>query len=251
MLLALPARENGFDLREAPIRQIEAGHRGWAWQSGVAARREQHRVAGYFDHETGTSCNGVASDLGLQIDCRLLDAADLRRGLLQLCPSDLFRLQGPLGLLLGHSFGLERAVTLQLGLALGTCRANCLPGADCCREHQKGRKCGGRDQPRPVFSGELPQPISGRWRTSLHRIAGEVPLDVAGQARWPCRSAARGLSRAPSSRSSRARRAPGAPAAPAPSSAAPRSWPDDSFDSLKRVLGLGVSSSRMRRRIST
>ena len=63
--------------------------------------------------------------------------------------------------------------------------------------------------PTPMLADELPQPVAGARRVRLHRLAGQVALDVARRSRWPSRSAGRGPSPAPSSRSSRVRSAAG------------------------------------------
>ena len=54
----------------------------------------------------------------------------------------------------------------------------------------------------------LRKPIPRRRRARLHRLVRQVALDVAARSRWPSRTAGRGPSPAPSSRSSPARRAP-------------------------------------------
>ena len=99
-----------------------------------------------------------------------------------------------------------------------------------------------------VLAGELPQPVRRRRRARLHRVAVQVALDVPRQAVGrlvpPRRSFSSAFitiqSRSP--RTSRASRA----------GSVPRDAAIDAVSSVvaSRVLGLGGSSSRIRRRTS-
>ena len=89
-------------------------------------------------------------------------------------------------------------------------------------------------------------------RSSVHRPRPARRQDTArdrGPGRWPSRNGGCGPFPAPSSRSSRARRARASPASPAPCSRL-AAIDARSLGAQSRVLGLGGSSSRIRRKTS-
>ena len=137
--------------------------------------------------------------------------------------------------------------------ALGPRRPDRLPGAD------RGARDQGRRHQRPRSSApprcrraNLREPVPGRRRARLAPARRSGTAARRRRSRWPSRSAGCGPSPAPSSRSSPARRAPSRPsrrgsALRLAETVVQRRRPSV----LSRVLGLGGSSSRMIRRISS
>ena len=122
-------------------------------------------------------------------------------------------------------------------------------GADRRSEQQEGGEGSDRDQCRAVLAGELPQLVRRRRRAGLDGVAGEVPLDVAGEAVGglvpPGAVLVQRLHHDPVELAADQLRQPGRLGPPLR-----RQRGERSPESLSRVEGLGGSSSRIWRRIS-
>ena len=140
---ALPARENGLELRDASLGRIVPGQPR-VGHDGVPGRRDQHGVSRYFNHESRSGCDANARDLGLQVNRRLLDPVDLGRGLLELGTSEFARPSRPARFVHSPPFRRQRRDCVPTGPGVGPRRTNRLPGAERGRQHEKGCECSGR-----------------------------------------------------------------------------------------------------------
>ena len=108
-----------------------------------------------------------------------------------------------------------------------------------------------RDQRPPVPPGELAEAVPRRRRARLHRLVAQVALHVGRQGAGRLVAAVAVLLQALHHDPVQLPADTAVAAAAARSCGWPRSWPRPAPSVLSRVLGLGGSSSRMMRRISS